>query len=126
MKYLIGVLYLLTGLAGLYWAIWLTLTGLYAVPISPLYIVICIGAVTLLAAAVISWVSVGAWARWLPIAGSALLACCFVPAGIGMVQSYFRSEIVGGLQLATSLATVLLALASLATALTNSFTRRAR
>ena len=119
MRHLIGVLYLLTALVGLYWSVRLTLTGLYAVPFSPWYIVVCIGAVVLLAGAVLWWASVSTWTRWLPIVGSVLLASYFVPAAVEMLRSYSRSEVTGGAQLATRLAAVALVLASLATAIIN-------
>lgn len=117
MRHLIGVLYLLTALVGLYWSVRLTLIGLYAVPFSPWYIVVCIGAVVLLAGAVLWWASVSTWTRWLPIVGSALLATYFIPAALEMLRSYSRSEVAGGAQLATRLAAVALVLASLATAI---------
>lgn len=119
MKHLIGVLYVLTGLVGLYWSVRLTLTGLYAVPFSPWYIVVCIGAVMLLAGAVLSWVSMSTWTQWLPVVGSLLLASYFVPAAVDMLRSYSRSEVAGGAQLATRLAVVALVLASLTAAIIN-------
>lgn len=117
MKPLIGVLYLLTGFVGLYWSVRLTLTGLYAVPFSPWYVVVCIGAVMLLAAAVLSWVSMSLWSQWVPVIGSLLLASYFVPATVGMLRSYLRSEVTGGTQLGIRLAAVGLVLASLVSAI---------
>jgi hypothetical protein len=82
MKHIIGLLYLTTASVGLYWSIYLTLTGLYGVPFSSWYVVLFAGAVLLLIGAVLWWTSKSEWARWLPIAGSACLAAYFVPAVI--------------------------------------------
>lgn len=119
MKQLIGVLYVLTGLVGLFWSIRLTLTGLYAVPFSPWYILVCIGSVILIIGAFLSRTPTGSWTLWLPIIGSLLLASYFVPATVDMLRSYSRSEIVGGIPVVVRLACVGLVLASLAASVMN-------
>jgi hypothetical protein len=86
MKHIIGLLYLATALTGFYWSIYLTLTGLYGLPVSRWYIVIFIGAVVLLAGALLWWVSTSPWTRLLPIIGSVLLCCYFVPAAIVLIR----------------------------------------
>jgi hypothetical protein len=86
MKHLIGGLYLATALVGLYWSIFLTLTGLYGVPFSRWYVWIFVGAAILLAGAILWWVSSKEWTRWLPIVGSTLLATYFVPAGVVLIR----------------------------------------
>jgi hypothetical protein len=86
MRILIGALYLATALVGLYWSVYLTLTGLYGVPFSRWYVVLLIGGVVLLIGAILWWTSNREWTRWFPIIGSALLGSYFVPAFITMVR----------------------------------------
>ncbi len=119
MRHLIGILYLLTALVGLYWSLWLTFLGLYNVPFSLWYVVIFVGALVQLVGAVLWWASTSSWTRWVPIVGSLLLASLFVPAGVGMLWGYYGRTVAGGTQLAVPLATVALVLASLATAIIN-------
>ena len=123
MRHLIGVLYLLTALIGLYWSLRLTLTGLYAVPFSLWYVVVWIGAIMLLVSGVLQWASASTRTRWLPVAGSLLLASYFVPAALEMVRSYLRSEVAGGAQLGVRLLTVAFVLASLAVATSQKMAR---
>lgn len=82
MRHLIGILYLLTAFTGLYWSLYLTMTGIYGVPFSLWYLVIFIGGVLLLIGAILWWASSREWVRWLPLVGSGLLALYFVPAFI--------------------------------------------
>lgn len=86
MRYLIGLLYLLTALVGLYWSVYLAMTGLYGVPFSPWYVVIFVGSLVLLAGAVFWCVSTSEWTRWMPIIGSVLLSMYFVPAIIAVLR----------------------------------------
>jgi len=115
----VGILDLATAVAGVYESVWLTLTGLYGVPFSLWYVVVFVGAATLLTSAVFQWVSTRPWTQWLPIVGTLLLASYFLPGGLATLQSYLRSDVAGGSQLATRLAVVALVLASLATAIVN-------
>jgi hypothetical protein len=86
MRHLIGLLYLMTAFVGLYWSIYLTLTGLYGLPFSVWYVVIFIGAMILFLGAALWWSSRSEWTRWLPIIGSALLASYFIPAIIVLAR----------------------------------------
>ncbi len=88
MKHVIGLLYLITAAIGLYWSVYLTLTGLYGVPFSTWYAMIFIGAVLLLMGAILWWTSKSEWTRWLPIAGSLCLAAYFVPAVIVLIYQH--------------------------------------
>jgi hypothetical protein len=83
---MIGILYTLTALTGLYWSIYLTMTGLYGVPFSRWYVVVFIGGVVLLIGAVLWWTTRTEWTRWLPISGSLLLAAYFIPAFVTLVR----------------------------------------
>ncbi len=117
MRHLVGMLYFVTALAGLYWSVRLVLLGLYDVPVSIWFVVVFIGSATLLVGAVLWWTSTRAWAQWLPLLGSLLLASYFVPASVEILRSYSRSEVAGGTQLAVRLTTVALILASLIAAI---------
>lgn len=86
MRHLVGGLYTITALTGLYWSIYLTMTGLYGVPFSRWYLVLFLGGVVLLIGAILSWTTTTVWARWLPIAGSLLLSAYFVPAFITVLR----------------------------------------
>jgi hypothetical protein len=86
MKHVIGLLYIVTALVGFYWAIYLTLTGLYGLPFSRWYIVIFIGALVLLVGAILWWTSSSPWTRWVPIVGSLLLGAYFIPAAIVLLR----------------------------------------
>lgn len=86
MRHVIGLLYMATALVGFYWAIFLTLTGLYGIPFSRWYVVIFIGAVLLFVGAILWWASSSEWTRWFPITGSALLGSYFVPASIVLIR----------------------------------------
>jgi hypothetical protein len=85
-KHVVGLLYVTTALLGFYWSVYLTLTQLYGVPFSGWYILIGLGAAVLLLGAILWWVSNWDWIRWLPVAGSALLAIYFVPAGAVLIR----------------------------------------
>jgi hypothetical protein len=119
MRHLTGVLYLLTALVGLYWALWWTFTGLYGVPFSLWYVVIFMGVLVQLVGAILWWASTSSWTRWVPVVGSLLLASLFVPAGVGMLRDYYGTKVRGGAQLAIPLISVALVLASLVTAIIN-------
>jgi hypothetical protein len=86
MKHVIGLLYLATAGVGLYWAVYLTLTGLYGLPFSRWYVVLLIGGLVLLIGAILWWTSSSEWTRWFPIIGSVLLASYFVPGFIMLVR----------------------------------------
>jgi len=77
MKHASGFLYLLTALGGLYWSLYLTMTGIYGLPFSYWYLVIFIGSVILFVGAILRWASTKSWARWLPVVGSAMLLSYF-------------------------------------------------
>ncbi|MBN8729675.1 MAG: hypothetical protein J0L64_03980 [Acidobacteria bacterium] len=82
MKHVIGILYLSTAVMGFYWAIYLTLMGLYGIPFSAWYVIVFVGATLLLGGAILWWWSVSEWRLWVPIVGSACLAAYFIPAVI--------------------------------------------
>ncbi len=72
----------------------------------------------LLIGGVLWWTSsASTWECWPPLVGSFLLASFFVPASVGILQSYFRSEVAGRMQLGIRLVSVLLVLTSLGAAI---------
>lgn len=78
MRHLIGLAYLTTSLGGVYWSIYLTMTGIYGVPFSMWYVVVFVGSITLLVGSICWWISARPWTRWLPVIGSVLLVSYFV------------------------------------------------
>ncbi len=86
MKHVISLVYSATALVGLYFAVYLAMTGLYGVPFSLWYIVIFVGAVLMLIGVLLWWASTSQWTRWFPVAGSFLLAAYFVPAFIVVLR----------------------------------------
>ena len=122
MKHVIGCLYLVTAFAGLYWAARVSLLGLYGVPISPWSFVLLAGALVLFVGAVLHWTPKFAWGEWLPLVGSLLLTSFFLPAGVGLVRGYFRSEVAGGPTLAARLSVAAVVLISLVVAIVGRIT----
>ena len=74
------VLYLADSLVGLYWAIYLTLTGLYGVPFSSWYWAIFFGAGALLVGTILRGTSLVVPALWLCLVGAVVLATYFLTA----------------------------------------------
>jgi hypothetical protein len=120
-RVVVGILYLLTGLLGLYWSIQLTLTGMYGTPFSWWYAVVAVGALTLILGAVLVWASGRAWTEWVPLIGSVVLASYFIPATIVIIHRYVQGQAPGGAELAIRLFLVLLVLLSLGTAASDKF-----
>jgi hypothetical protein len=118
LKLLIGLLYIATAIAGLFWAIRLYLMGMYDAPFCWWYPVMLIGSLSLLVGAVLSWFSLRGWVQWLPLLGSVVLAAYFVPAIIETMRAYFKGEVVGGTQLLVRLIPVAFVLVSLAVSVT--------
>lgn len=111
MRHMVGLLYLLTALMALYWAVYLTMTGLYGAPFSRWYVVVFIGGLVLLAGSVLWWTSASAWTRWIPIIGSFLLAAYFVPAFVTMLCQG-RTDLVRVILVAMVIASVIVALST--------------
>ena len=121
MKVAVGMLYLLTGLVGLYWSIQLTLIGMYGAPFSWWYAAVAVGSVILILGAILAWTSGRAWTEWVPLAGSVVLAAYFIPAIIVTFYRYAQGHAPGGTELAVRVAVVLLVLVSLGVAASNKF-----
>lgn len=126
MKNLAGVLYLLTGLVGLYWSVQLTTTGLYGVPFSWWYAAIFIGSLILILGAILVWASGRPWTGWVPLAGSVVLAAYFIPAIIVTLRRYTHAQAPGGVGLAIRVAVVLLVVVSLVVAASNKLHLKSR
>ena len=109
-KAVVATLYLLTGFAGLYIAIQLTLTGMYGLPFSWWYVVVAVGSLILILGAILVWASGRAWTEWIPLVGSALLASYFIPAIIVTLRRYLQGTIPGGEDFAIRVAFALLVL----------------
>ena len=122
----IGFLYMLTGLAALYFSIQLTLTGLYGVPFSRWYAEVFVSALILMIGAVCWWTSKRQWAAWVPLIGSALLAAYFIPAGISLVRQCMAGHGPGPTVLMTRIGAILLVLASLVISVVNRIQSAAR
>jgi hypothetical protein len=82
----ISVAYLTTSLLGFYWAVYLSMTGLYGIPFSNWYAVMFLGSALLLVGTLLRWTSFVFWARWLCLAGCTALASYFVPATVLLIQ----------------------------------------
>lgn len=80
------VLYLADSAVGLYWAIYLTLTGLYGVPFSNWYWVIFFGSGTLLVGTILRWTSFVVPALWLCVVGALVLASYFLTATAVLIR----------------------------------------
>jgi hypothetical protein len=80
------VLYLADSAVGLYWAIYLTLTGLYGVPFSNWYWVIFFGSGALLVGTILRWTSFVAPALWLCLVGAVVLASYFLTATAVLIR----------------------------------------
>jgi hypothetical protein len=119
MRNLTGILYLLTGLVGLYWSVQLTLLGIYGMPFSWWYASIFIGSLILILGAILVWASGRPWTDWVPLVGSIVLAAYFIPAIIVTLRRYAQGQAPGGVGLAVRVAVVLLVIASLAVASRN-------
>jgi uncharacterized membrane protein YhaH (DUF805 family) len=119
MKNPIGALYLLTGLVCLYWAVQLTLTGMYGTPFSWWYVAVFVGSLVLILGAILVWVSKQPWTDWVSLVGSAVLAAYFFPAIVVTFRRYVQGEAPGSWELAIRIAVVLLVVVSLAVAVHN-------
>lgn len=126
MTVVVSILYLLTGLLGLYWALQLTLMGLYGSPFSWWYAAIALGSLILILGAILCWASVRPWTEWVPLVGSAVLAAYFIPAVTVMLYQYVQGHAPGGVGLAVRTAMVVLVLLSLGMAASNKFHQVAR
>ena len=113
MRILISILYLLTGLVGLYWSVRLTVTGMYGAPFSWWYGAIFIGSLFLIVGAILVWVSGRPWTGWVPLTGSVFLAAYFIPAIVITLQRYAKGQASGPVELSIRVAVVLLVVASL-------------
>jgi hypothetical protein len=122
----IGVLYLLTGLVGLYWSVQLTLLGMYGMPFSWWYASIFIGSLILILGAILVWVSGQPWTDWVPLVGSVVLAAYFIPAIAVTLSRYAQGQAPGGVGLVIRVAVVLLVIVTLAVAARNIAHLRAR
>lgn len=80
------VLYLADSAVGLYWAIYLTLTGLYGVPFSNWYWVIFFGSGALLVGTILRWTSFVVPALWLCLLGAVVLASYFLIATAVLIR----------------------------------------
>ncbi len=80
MRHLVGVLHLVTAVAGFYWSIYFTMLGLYGVPFSWWIVEIFVGSLVLLVGAIACWATPRKWARWTTFIGSSLLAVFFLTA----------------------------------------------
>jgi hypothetical protein len=80
MRMTVTGLYLADCAVGLYWAVYLTLTGLYGVPFSKWYWIIFLGSGTLLVGTILRWTSFVVPALWLCLVGAFVLASYFVIA----------------------------------------------
>jgi hypothetical protein len=126
MRNLIGVLYLLTGLVGLYWSVQLTLLGMYGMPFSWWYAAVFVGSLILILGAILVWASGRPWTEWVPLVGSIVLAAYFIPAIVVTFRGYAQGRVSGGLELAMRVAVVLLVIVSLAAAARNIVHLKAR
>jgi hypothetical protein len=126
MRNLTGVLYLLTGLVGLYWSVQLTLLGMYGMPFSWWYASIFIGSLILILGAILFWASGRPWTEYMPLVGSIVLAAYFIPAIIITLRGYAQGRVPGGMGLSIHVAVVLLVIVSLAVAARNIVHLRAR
>ena len=79
-------LYLADSAVGLYWGIYLTLTGLYGVPFSNWYWVIFFGSGVLLAGTILRWTSFAVPALWLCLVGAVVLASYFLTATAVLIR----------------------------------------
>ncbi|MGE0407040.1 MAG: hypothetical protein AB7O65_12140 [Candidatus Korobacteraceae bacterium] len=119
MKHTVGMLYLLTAALGLYWSIYLTMTGMYGLPFSRWFVVVFIGGLVLLLGAIFWWTSARAWTRWLPIIGSGMLAAYFLPAFVSNIQEFMDAFSRPTTDRVLALGSVLLAITSLVVAVRN-------
>lgn len=115
----VGVLYLLTGFVGLYWALQLILMGMYGPPFSWWYVAVAVGSVMLIAGAILGWASGQSWTEWVPLIGSVVLAAYFLPAICITLYRYAQGHAPGGMELAVRMAVVVLVLLSLGVAASN-------
>jgi hypothetical protein len=125
LRVIVGVLYLLTGLVGLFWSVQLTLTGMYGTPFSWWYAAVAAGSLILILGAILVWASGRAWTEWVPLVGSVVLAAYFVPAIIVTLRRYAQGQAPGGTELAIRVVVVLLVLLSLGVAASNKLHLRA-
>jgi hypothetical protein len=118
MKHLIGVLYLVTGLVGFAWAWYTHAMALYGAPFTWLNVILYAGSLLLIFAAILWWVTHRRWTRWLPLAGSGVLAVYFLPAFITNLPDYVAGIRYQPTWTIIGLSSVALVVASLAVAIT--------
>lgn len=126
MKVIVGILYLVTGILGLYWALQLTLMGMYGTPFSWWYAAIAVGSLILILGAILGWASGRPWTEWVPLIGSLVLAAYFLPAVTITVYRYIQGHAPGGGELVVRLAMVVLVLASLGMSASSKFNLASR
>lgn len=80
------VLYLADSAVGFYWAVYLTLTGLYGIPFSNWYWVIFFGSGALLVGTILRWTSFVVPALWLCLVGAVVLASYFLTATAVLIR----------------------------------------
>jgi hypothetical protein len=119
LRVIVGMLYLLTGLVGLYWSIQLTLMGMYGTPFSWWYAAVAGGSLILILGAILGWSSGRAWTAWVPLVGSVVLAAYFIPAIIVTIYRCVQGQAPVGMELAIRVVVVLLVLVSLGVAVSN-------
>jgi hypothetical protein len=77
MKGLYTLVYTASGVMGLLWATYLTLTGVYGVPFSAWYAAIFVGGILVLVGAVLVWLTKAPWPALFAVAGSSVLTIFF-------------------------------------------------
>jgi cell division protein FtsW (lipid II flippase) len=122
MRHLVGVLHLVTAVAGFGWSVYFTMLGLYGVAFSWWTVEIFIGSLLLLVGAIACWATPRKWARWIPLIGSSLLAVFFLTAFVMNVAGYLGTFTSPTTENLTAVGSVALVVASLAVAIRRALT----